>query len=147
MAGQGEVTMKARPPRPVFTKKLNVEAAGVNGFNADPAPNLIIVSVTDADGRPVPGLATTNFTLVNYAMTDGHARLIPLRLVAELIIELPEAQIDGAYKVEPEQEPAITRQVGQTAYVVKVSKTEESPSTITYFSGQTVVAVVMQPRP
>lgn len=147
MTEVGDIRVRARPPRPTFTKKLNVEAAGVNGFGADPAPNLIIVSVTDTDGRPITGLAKEDFTLVNYAMTDGHARLIQLRAAFELIAELPAAGIDGVYKVEPEQEPEITRQVGQTAYAVKVTKTEETPGFLTLLSGQTVVSVVMQPRP
>jgi hypothetical protein len=145
MPEQVDFRSKAKP-RPIF-KKLNVEAAGVNGFGADPAPNLIIVSVTDADGSPMPGLAKDDFTLVNYAMTDGHARVVKLRAVFELAVELPDARIDGVYKVEPEQEPEITRQVGQTAYAVNVTKAEASPRSVTYFSGQTVVAVVMQPRP
>jgi hypothetical protein len=149
MAEEAEVKIIAKPPKIVytFTKKLNVDAACVNGFGADPAPNLIFASVTDPDGRPVTGLAKTDFTLVNYAMTDGHARLVELRHVLELIDELPGAGIDGVYKIEPEQEPEITGQVGQTVYAVKVSKTELSPGASTYFSGQTVVSVVMQKKP
>ena len=145
MTEEVDIRVKAKPPKPQLTKKLNVEAAGINGFNADPAPNLIIASVTDTDGKPITGLSKDHFTLVNYAMTDGHARLIQLRAVFELTAELPDARIDGIYKVEPEQEPEITRQVGQTAYALKVTKTEESPGILTLFSGQAVVAIVMQP--
>jgi len=142
-----DIKVKATKPAIVLTKRLYVEAACVNGFGSDPAPNLVIVSVTDADGRPVTGLVKENFTLVNYAMTDGHARLVELRLTMELRKELPQADIDGVYKVEPEQEPEITKQVGVTAYAVEVSKTEQSGGVSTYFSGQTVVSVVMQKRP
>src|SRR6266508_2531664 len=114
MSKQVNVRAKPSPPHIVLSKKLNVDAAGINGFNADPAPNLILVSITDPDGRPVSGLVKEDFTLVNYAQTDGHARLVQLRLISELRAELPEADIDGVYKIEPEQEPEITRQVGQT---------------------------------
>src|SRR5664279_2606750 len=108
------------PPPPkasfVFTERLNVDAACVSGFGADPAPNLIIVSVTFADGKPCTGLEIKDFTLVNYSMTDGQPRLRSLRSVEE------NAVISGIYNVEPEQEPEITDQVGQTSYAVRVSK-------------------------
>src|SRR5689334_14819385 len=136
---------------PILTANLKVEAACVSGYEADPAPNLIIVSVTDGDGNPVPGLEAKDFTVVNYSMTDGHARLVQLRTVLELRQELLFANIvthiDGVYKIEPEREPEITGQVGQTVYVVKINKIVRSFIHPTRYTGQTVVAVVMQARP
>ncbi len=131
----------------VLPAKLRVKAAGVNGFGADPAPNLIIVTVTDEDGRSVSRLNADNFTVVNYAMTDGHARLVHLANVVELATELHGTGIHGVYKVEPEQEPEITRQVGQTAYAVMVTMTKETPTAAVSYAGQTVLSIVMQPRP
>lgn len=131
----------------LLPEKLRVQAAGVNGFGADPAPNLIIVSVTDEDGRPVTGLDVKNFTVVNYAMTDGHARLVQLRTVVEVAAELHGTGMHGVYKVEPEQEPEITRQVGQTAYAVMVTMTRETPTAVVSYAGQTVLSILMQPRP
>ncbi len=143
----------ATPPKIQLAKYVHVDAACVSGYGSDPAPNLVIVSVRDTDGRPITGLGVENFTLVNYNPTNGHANLVELRLVRELIQELPSANVDGVYNVEPEKEPylfsspALGQDVGQTVYAIKVNKTEPSPSGSTIYSGQTVVAVVVQKRP
>jgi hypothetical protein len=147
-----EVRMKATPPRPVLTKKLNVEAACINNTDGDP-PNLFIVSVTDAEGRPVTGLTGGAFTLVNYN-PQGNPQLRVVDFYPALSEALPDAAIDGVYsfcaKAEPgsvSPEPELLHHVGITAYAIKVMKTEGDKSHITQFSGQTVLSVVMLPEP
>lgn len=139
-----EVRVKARQPRPIFTKMLNVEAACINSPGGDPTSNLLVVSVTDADGRPVAGLTADGFTLVNYDL-QAHAHLRQVDFFVPLSNELPDADIDGVYRFCANAEPELVRQIGVTAYALKVEKTEEAQGYSTHFSGQTVVSVVMQP--